>query len=188
MRYYNPSTGRYISEDPIGFLGLDVNLYRYVNNKSVSYNDPFGLTALYGGVSSGLGVGSSVGNNFFSGGVGGFIGDTKNPGNEIGLLSSSATGNIKGVSVGFGFFAGMNFGNIEDLAGPSRSIGIILLGFQFEITTDDKAGEITGFQFGFGGRGVGIGVYSLRNLTNILPFGDPREKVMNKDLNRCVRR
>lgn len=31
-RYYNPETGRFLSEDPIGFLAGDVNLYRYVNN------------------------------------------------------------------------------------------------------------------------------------------------------------
>ena len=35
--------GRFISEDPIGFAGGDVNLYGYVRNKPVSHSDPFGL-------------------------------------------------------------------------------------------------------------------------------------------------
>ena len=42
-RYYNPETGRYISEDPIRFEGRDSNLYRYVFNNPVNLFDPFGL-------------------------------------------------------------------------------------------------------------------------------------------------
>jgi RHS repeat-associated protein len=44
-RCYNSNTGRFISEDPIGFDGGDVNLYPYVANdpinligKSVTYH------------------------------------------------------------------------------------------------------------------------------------------------------
>ena len=42
-RYYDPMEGRFISKDPIGFAGEDVNLYRYVRNNSVNGVDPFGL-------------------------------------------------------------------------------------------------------------------------------------------------
>jgi RHS repeat-associated protein len=42
-RYYDPKAGRYISEDPIGFEGGDVNLYRYVNNSPQVWMDPWGL-------------------------------------------------------------------------------------------------------------------------------------------------
>ncbi|MBI1811848.1 MAG: RHS repeat-associated core domain-containing protein [Nitrospirae bacterium] len=42
-RYYYPSRGRFISKDPIGFGGGDVNLYRYVGNNPVNFTDPFGL-------------------------------------------------------------------------------------------------------------------------------------------------
>ena len=41
-RYYNPQTGRFISEDPIGFGGGDENLYRYVGNNPISLTDPYG--------------------------------------------------------------------------------------------------------------------------------------------------
>ena len=41
-RYYCPDMARYISEDPIGFAGLDENLYRYVGNNSVNFKDPSG--------------------------------------------------------------------------------------------------------------------------------------------------
>jgi RHS repeat-associated protein len=39
-RYYDPSTGRYMQVDPIGFAGLDQNLYRYVANMPMQGTDP----------------------------------------------------------------------------------------------------------------------------------------------------
>ncbi len=41
-RYYNPSTGRFVSQDPIGFLAGDANLYRYVGNGVTGATDPSG--------------------------------------------------------------------------------------------------------------------------------------------------
>jgi len=42
-RFYDPKAGRFISEDPIGFGGGDVNLYRYVGNSPSNYVDPLGF-------------------------------------------------------------------------------------------------------------------------------------------------
>ena len=42
-RYYDPEVGRFISEDPTGFDGGDVNLYAYVGNNPVMLVDPMGL-------------------------------------------------------------------------------------------------------------------------------------------------
>ena len=42
-RYYDPQVGRFISEDPLGFGGGDVNLYGYVQNNPVMFVDPSGL-------------------------------------------------------------------------------------------------------------------------------------------------
>ena len=41
-RYYDPSIGRFISEDPKGFAGSGVNWYAYVGNNPVNGNDPTG--------------------------------------------------------------------------------------------------------------------------------------------------
>ncbi|MCP4399116.1 MAG: hypothetical protein GY801_17680, partial [bacterium] len=43
-RTYEPTTGRYIQTDPIGFGGWDVNLYAYVGNNPVLKDDPWGLS------------------------------------------------------------------------------------------------------------------------------------------------
>jgi RHS repeat-associated protein len=41
-RFYDPKIGRFISEDPIGFIGGDVNLYGYVRNRPIVLRDPSG--------------------------------------------------------------------------------------------------------------------------------------------------
>ena len=41
-RSYDPQIGRFISEDPIGFAGGDVNIYAYVSNNPSSLTDPTG--------------------------------------------------------------------------------------------------------------------------------------------------
>jgi RHS repeat-associated protein len=45
-RYYDPSSGRYITSDPIGLTG-GINLYAYAYNDPVNLIDPYGLR--YGG-------------------------------------------------------------------------------------------------------------------------------------------
>jgi hypothetical protein len=42
---YNPTTGRWLSRDPIGFKAGDANLYRYVANRPTYHTDPSGLYA-----------------------------------------------------------------------------------------------------------------------------------------------
>ena len=41
-RWYDSSTGRWISQDPIGFAAGDANLYRYVGNGPTNATDPSG--------------------------------------------------------------------------------------------------------------------------------------------------
>ena len=42
---YDPTIGRFISEDPIAFDGGDANLLRYVGNGPTNFTDPSGLQA-----------------------------------------------------------------------------------------------------------------------------------------------
>jgi RHS repeat-associated protein len=41
-RFYNPTSGRFTQEDPLGFAG-GLNLYGYAGNNPATYTDPFGL-------------------------------------------------------------------------------------------------------------------------------------------------
>ena len=44
-RWYDAAVGRWMSEDPIGFVGGDANLHRYVGNSPAMYRDPLGLAS-----------------------------------------------------------------------------------------------------------------------------------------------
>jgi RHS repeat-associated protein len=41
-RYYHTGLGRFVNRDPIGYKGMDINLYRYVENKPTIYVDIYG--------------------------------------------------------------------------------------------------------------------------------------------------
>ena len=42
-RYYDPEIGRWLTPDPLGFGGGQVNLYEYVENNPLNWVDPYGL-------------------------------------------------------------------------------------------------------------------------------------------------
>jgi hypothetical protein len=42
-RWYDPTIGKFISEDPIGFAAGDANVSRYVGNRVSNNTDPTGL-------------------------------------------------------------------------------------------------------------------------------------------------
>lgn len=44
-RYYDPSAGKWVTEDSVGFNAGDSNLYRYVANAPTNYFDPSGMGA-----------------------------------------------------------------------------------------------------------------------------------------------
>ena len=50
-RYYDPTSGRFLSEDPIRFSGGTTNFYQYVANRPVTASDPFGLCPNKNGLS-----------------------------------------------------------------------------------------------------------------------------------------
>ncbi|MFD1841662.1 RHS repeat-associated core domain-containing protein [Paracidovorax cattleyae] len=63
FRYYDPATGRFVHQDPIGYLS-GINLYKYAPNSMV-WADPrglavFGQLGTYGGLNGGSHVGDKL--------------------------------------------------------------------------------------------------------------------------------
>jgi RHS repeat-associated protein len=64
-RYYDPADGRFISEDPVGFIGGDSNLSRYVGNSPTNFIDPSDLkqTMIEGEIVRNAGYNTGAGAN-----------------------------------------------------------------------------------------------------------------------------
>ncbi len=46
-RFYDPTTGRFLSKDPLGYDAGDANLYRYVGNGPTNGTDPSGTVIIF---------------------------------------------------------------------------------------------------------------------------------------------
>ncbi|MBP9663045.1 MAG: RHS repeat protein [Pyrinomonadaceae bacterium] len=77
-RFYDANLGRFVSEDPIGFAGGDVNLYGYVRNQPQWFRDPMGLQpgadvltnpGVLGGLSAGATLAGTAGAIVVAGGA-----------------------------------------------------------------------------------------------------------------------
>ena len=102
-RYYDPKVGRFISEDPIGFAGGDVNQYGYVGNQPVNGIDPMGLAQPRG---------------FWTGGGAGGIGELI--GRTLGATVVGGAGSVAGIEIGMNVYACLStdkngFAYISDL-------------------------------------------------------------------------
>jgi RHS repeat-associated protein len=68
-RFYDPEIGRFISKDPIGFAGGDLNLYAYVANNPINNIDPQGKIidklAIIGAFASLVAITAGFVNNLF---------------------------------------------------------------------------------------------------------------------------
>lgn len=88
-RYYDPMEGRFISKDPIGFAGGDVNVYNYVGGNPVNYTDPSGRFGI--GAVIGIGIGM----------VQGASGALAQNGSLGSILLSASLGGVEGAVLGF---------------------------------------------------------------------------------------
>ncbi|MDD5703267.1 MAG: RHS repeat-associated core domain-containing protein [Dehalococcoidales bacterium] len=55
-RYYDPKAGRFVTKDPIGFAGGDVNLYAYTKSRPINLTDPSGNTPAGNEYDDGIGI------------------------------------------------------------------------------------------------------------------------------------
>jgi RHS repeat-associated protein len=91
-RYYDPSTGRFTQEDPIGLAG-GLNLYGFAAGDPVNLSDPFGLCPVPQLCAAALGAAIGAGGRLIFNAV------TDRPLGE-GVLESAAAGAIAGATFG----------------------------------------------------------------------------------------
>jgi RHS repeat-associated protein len=87
-RYYDQTTGRFVSEDPIKFLG-GANFYRYGRNNPLIYRDPSGKDPLLG-----VWIGA------LAGGIYGGLGAAAEGGSLTDILEGAGIGAISGAAIG----------------------------------------------------------------------------------------
>jgi RHS repeat-associated protein len=125
-RQYDPITGRFTQEDPIGLAG-GLNLYAYANGDPVNLSDPFGLCPIKkDGIPCTLVMGAT---GLAAGAVGGAViggvgGTFVVPG--VGTVAGAAGGAVAGGRAGLQ--AGLITGAAQDLSGlldafESRKLG-----------------------------------------------------------------
>jgi RHS repeat-associated protein len=192
-RYYDPSTGRFVSEDPLKFFGGDISFYRYVWNDSVNLRDPRGLWGVgasvggsfYGGVPTNQGTGISFSNTV--GGVlfkdpsapggftpvafnsyGGAAGGTRPSSGMCGNNGSNRTGGVNlGLDANFVF---TNANNAQQLSGRFYNTAINFAIFSVDVGFGNDGVYVVsiGSTGGLGG-GFGSANYTSNTLTSPAP-------------------
>ena len=114
-RYYDPRAGRFLTKDPIGFAGGDVNLYRYTRNNPINFTDPRGLWTI------GIGLGATAGAGAAASGSGMIVFDGHG---NVGVIESGGGGGMGGHSYSYGGIIQLtNADSIYDLKGLSTQTG-----------------------------------------------------------------
>jgi RHS repeat-associated protein len=166
-RYYDPVIGRFVSEDPIGFDGGDVNLYAYVQNNPVNGIDPTGLINLLAG--GGVSLAGITGADASSGIV-------INPGlsgYKAGIKSFASAGPSVGVNVSADAFLGFMFGDLDNVRGTTANVNISLGPISVTLFYNPNNGEWMGGTLGIGPSSMPVQIsstYSYTNTASLNPF------------------
>jgi RHS repeat-associated protein len=147
-RYYDPTLGRFLAEDPLGLDGGDLNLHGYVGNNPLRFNDPNGLTAFGLGVE--LSAGAGAGGSFSVHGVADSSGN-------VGIAFSENVGGHGGVTAGTApsilFYPTAE--TIFDMRGIAANVGFATPLFGANAIIGEGPNSITGYSFQFGSDAIG---------------------------------
>jgi RHS repeat-associated protein len=173
-RYYDPVRSRFVSEDPIGFVG-GINLYVYVHNNPLVVRDPLGLAGFPPSWNSDVGHSPSD--------AVGALTTTADLGLALvaGALGMLPGGGSKAIAVGVGAIAdvaGMSVSLASPVIGPMGdylSIGIGTVG----LSAAAIAGSAPSMVLGTIGLSVTVGTAINRDLLDnrgLFPKGNPMER------------
>jgi RHS repeat-associated protein len=127
-RYYSPQTGRFLSEDPLGFrFGTD--LYAYAYDSPVVFTDPSGKDAISGAVTGAIfgALGAANGGNIcdalggaIAGGIAGGLAGALLPPGPLTGAAAGAAGDLAGQELG-NLMNGKSLGNVNggEIAGSA---------------------------------------------------------------------
>jgi RHS repeat-associated protein len=154
-RYYQPQLQRFITEDPIEFLGGSPDLYAYVANNPMRLVDPSGLLTVSIGIKVSLGLGIGGG-----GGLAINFGFGRKDKFSFSITGTAEGGGIAGIAQSLqGVFQITNLDSVRELNGPflsvAKSLGVGVVGGGDIITT--TSGQLVGFDI-FGGTGLRAGL------------------------------
>lgn len=169
-RWYDPRSGSWMGQDPIGFAGGDANLYRYVGNDPVNNTDPSGRALNLVAAGIGAGVGAIIG-----GGIG-FVQEYLETGSlslaasaaKRGAVAGAVTGGVAGLTMGGSLVvsgAGMALRTVAGAGmGSAAAQGTeMALGWRDEFSLTEVGLSMASAGAGFGvSRLVGTGVTPLR--------------------------
>lgn len=172
-RWYDPTNGRWLSEDPMGFAAGDGNLHRYVGNRLTTHLDPTGLATFQIGGS----VDITGGPIHLQGDLSIYFGCSFNsyPFFTFGIGSSGGAGQSLGGGAGIGLTAGVTTArNVGCLEGRGSAAGINTPAGSVGGVSDGGYAAPGGDYVGVTG-GVGVGpiadVHSAETATTILNTG-----------------
>ncbi|MEV6230146.1 toxin TcdB middle/N-terminal domain-containing protein [Saccharopolyspora shandongensis] len=202
-RDYDPSTGRFVSPDPLMLAQPHLaiaqpalhNPYAYAADNPLAWSDPFGLSlwgAIFGGLAGGI-VGAAVfvasgGNPILAGLAGGFVGgavagaiDGGLRGAVIGGLVGGLTGALSGATLwgisALGGLIGGNFG--QTIASTMASTAVLGAGFSYAVIEGGRTGNwdvLAGMAAGMTGAFVGSAIANSVLMKGMYanPNSDPR--------------
>ena len=169
-RHRSPDTGGFTQEDPIGFAGEDVNLYKYAKNNPLLYVDPSGeiIPLIVGGAVVGGAIGAAAytlsADNFNMGGF------------SAAVLGGALTGSVGVVSAPISFALGLG-GGIGEIAAINGLTGAAAYGLSVlldpcEKYNSDKLGAA--FLMGVGGGYLGDKLFPTVGMRSFGQVGFPR--------------
>jgi RHS repeat-associated protein len=196
-RWYDGNLGRFISEDPIGFGGGDVNLYGYVGNNSVMLTDPSGeivpLLALVIVAAKSAAIGAAIGAAavIITKGIGNvynnknFFHCIKSPGYWIDVSIGAAGGALVGALTPIaGAFAAAYGGLSAASAGLASAVALNAVGNGLQYGASVGLGRT---QYSHLGLGISIGAGALGGrIGGRFPYNKPNSSILTNEADRAL--